>query len=194
MGEAVGAMSTHDPYTLPDDLPAPEDDGACDHLEQIPMPDIALPSTAGGSQPLRVEGTAVFYVYPKSGRPGIEMPQGWDATPGMRGCTPQSCAFRDHHAELVELGATVFGISTQDPDDQKEFAGRLELPYPVLSDAECQLERELGLPAVQVTDGLRVYRRVTLVTEDGVIERVFYPVFPPDTNAADVVAYLRGRS
>jgi peroxiredoxin len=187
-------LSTHDPFSLPDDLPVPADDGACDHLEGATMPDVALPSTAGADQPLRVEGLGVFYVYPKSGRPGIDPPPGWNQTPGMRGCTPQSCGFRDHHAELVALGADVFGISTQDPDDQKEFAARLELPYPVLSDARGLLERELGLPAVDVTDGLRVYRRVTLVTRDGVIEKVFYPVFPPDTNAADVVTYLQGRT
>jgi peroxiredoxin len=186
-------MSTHDPYTLPEDLAVPADDGACDHLEGTTMPDVELPSTSGGAVKLRRDGLSVFYVYPKSGRPGVDMPPNWNETPGMRGCTPQSCAFRDHHAELAALGAEVFGISTQEPDDQKEFAARLKLPYPVLSDADGMLERELGLPAVQVTDGLRVYRRVTLVVRDGVIEKVFYPVFPPDANAAEVVAYLSSR-
>lgn len=184
-------MSTHDPYTLPDDLPVPIDDGACAHLEGLQMPDATLTSTDGGRQPLRVDGAAVFYVFPKSGRPGVAPPPGWDATPGMRGCTPQSCAFRDLHAEIADTRAAVFGVSTQDPQDQLEFARRLELPYPVLSDAEGILERELRIPAVDVTEGLRVYRRVTLVTIEGRIRKVFYPVFPPDANAAEVLAWLR---
>lgn len=157
------------------------------------MPDVALLSTEGSDIDLRREGTTVFYVYPKSGRPGVDPPDGWNDTPGMRGCTPQSCSFRDLNAEMRELGASVFGISTQDTADQKEFAKRLELTYPLLSDAECLLERELGLPSVDVTEGLRVYRRVTLVTVDGTIEKVWYPVFPPDTNAAEVVTYLADR-
>jgi peroxiredoxin len=184
-------MSAHDPYSLPEDLAVPEDDGACDHLEGMRMPEDSLPATDGRDVPLRIDGVGVFYVYPKSGRPGVEPPPGWNETPGMRGCTPQSCDFRDHHAELKELGATVFGVSTQTTEEQREFAARLELPYSLLSDAECVLERELDLPAVDVTDTLRVYRRVTLVTRDGVIEKVFYPVFPPDANAVQVVAYLR---
>ncbi len=181
---------THDPYGLPDDLPVPIDDGACAHLEGTSMPDVSLPSVDGRAVSLRRPGTAVFYVYPKSGRPGVDPPPGWDQTPGMRGCTPQSCSFRDHHAELRDLGADVYGVSTQSAAEQREFAQRLELPYPLLSDDGCVLERELGLPVVDVTDDLRVYRRVTLITRDGVIEKVFYPVFPPDANAAEVVAWL----
>jgi peroxiredoxin len=184
-------MSTHDPYSLPDDLPVPVDDGACAHLEGTTMPDVTLRATNGNDERLRRHGLVVFYVYPKSGRPGVDMPPNWNETPGMRGCTPQSCAFRDHHGELVALGADVFGISTQDPDDQRGFAERLELPYAVLSDPDGLLQRELGLPLVDVTEGLRVYRRVTLVTRDGVITRVFYPVFPPDENAAEVVRWLQ---
>jgi peroxiredoxin len=184
---------THDPYSLPDDLPVPVDDGACAHLEGTTMPDILLPSTDGTDVSVRRGGTTVFYVYPKSGRPGVDPPDGWNETPGMRGCTPQSCSFRDLNAEMRELGASVFGISTQSPAEQKEFAERLELPYPLLSDAGCVLERELGLPAVDVTPELRVYRRVTIVTVDGVIDKVWYPVFPPDTNAAEVVTYLGNR-
>jgi peroxiredoxin len=134
----------------------------------------------------------VLYVYPKSGRPGVDPPPGWNDTPGMRGCTPQSCAFRDLHAEL-EAFADVYGISSQTPEEQREFAQRLDLRYPLLSDADFVLEREVGLPAVQVTEGLRVYRRATLVVEDGRVEKVFYPVFPPDNNAADVLSYLRSR-
>jgi peroxiredoxin len=181
---------THDPYQLPDDLPVPLDDGACDHLEGMTTPHIVLRSTRGDDVDMHRSGVTVFYVYPKSGRPGIDPPDGWNETPGMRGCTPQSCAFRDLTPDITATGAEVFGISTQTTDDQTEFANRLELPYPLLSDADCILERDLGLPAVQVTDGLRVYRRVTLITRDGVIEKVFYPVFPPDANAGEVLTYL----
>jgi peroxiredoxin len=185
---------THDPYSLPDDLPVPVDDGACDYLEGTQMPDVSLPSTDGSLESVRRRGRVVFYIYPKSGRPGIEPPAGWNDTPGMRGCTPQSCSFRDVHDELRTLGVDeVFGISTQDSDDQREFAARLELPYPLLSDAECALERELQIPAVQVTDGLRVYRRVALITKQGLIEKVFYPVFPPDRSAQEVAVWLRDR-
>lgn len=187
---------THDPYSLPDDLPPPTDDGACADLEGRQMPDIELPSTSGSPVRLRRAETAVFYVFPKSGRPGVDPPPGWNDTPGMRGCTPQSCAFRDHHTELADLGAELFGVSTQSPEDQKEFAERLHLPYAVLSDEGCVLEQQLGLPAVQVTPDLKVYRRVTLICTDGLIAKVFYPVFPPDANAAEVVRWLtadRGR-
>jgi peroxiredoxin len=183
-------MSTHDPYALPEYLPVPDDDGACAHLEGMQMPEVRLPSTDGSLVDLRVPGPGVFYVYPKSGRPGVDPPPGWNETPGMRGCTPQSCAFRDHHGELAAFGATVYGISTQTTDEQREFAARLELPYPLLSDADGVLAEKLGLPLVDVTDSLRVYRRVTLITRDAEIVKVFYPVFPPDENAAEVVAWL----
>lgn len=183
---------THDPHSLPDDLPVPIDDGACAHIEGTRMPDVTLPSTDGRDVALNRNGTTVFYVYPKSGRPGIDPPPGWNDTPGMRGCTPQSCSFRDYHAELSAF-ADIFGLSTQATDDQQEFAKRLELPYPLLSDPDCVLDRELGLPAVSVTDTFRVYRRVTLITRDGVIEKVFYPVFPPDENVLEVLTYLRNR-
>lgn len=186
-------VTSHDPYSLPDDLPVPTDDGACAHLTGLELPDVSFPSTEGGVVPIRGgDRTVVFYVYPKSGRPGVEPPPGWNDTPGMRGCTPQSCGFRDLHAEL-EVNALVYGISSQTPEEQREFAQRLELRCPLLSDADFVLEREIGLPAVQVTDGLRVYRRVTLVVTDGRVEKVFYPVFPPDENAAEVLSYLRER-
>ncbi len=184
---------THDPYSLPDDLPVPIDDGACAHLTGLDLPDVSLRSTDGDVVSIHGRsGTAVFYVYPKSGRPGVDPPSGWNEEPGMRGCTPQSCAFRDLHAEL-EIFASVYGVSSQTGDEQREFAKRLDLRYPLLSDAGFVLEQQIGLPAVQVTEGLRVYRRVTLVVEDGRVEKVFYPVFQPDENAAEVLSYLRSR-
>ena len=176
-----------DPYTLPEDLPVPEDDGAADHLTGSAMPDLELPSSRG---PVRVRDFEVLYVYPCAGRPGRPMPPGWDAIPGARGCTPQSCAFRDHSAELAALGARVAGLSAQTLDDQIEFAERNRMPFPVMSDERLELARRLALPTFEV-EGLTLYKRLALVAEDGVIVKVFYPVFPPDRNAADVVAWLR---
>lgn len=176
-----------DPYTLPEDLPVPEDDGAADHLTGSAMPDLELPSSQG---PVSVRDFEVLYVYPRAGRPGRPMPPGWDAIPGARGCTPQSCAFRDHSAELAALGARVAGLSAQTLDDQIEFAERNRMPFPVMSDERLELARRLALPTFEV-EGLTLYKRLALVAEDGVIVKVFYPVFPPDRNAADVVAWLR---
>jgi peroxiredoxin len=132
----------------------------------------------------------VLYVYPRTGTPGRPVPAGWDAVPGARGCTPQSCAFRDHADELGHLGARIAGLSAQTLAEQEEVAARLRLPFPVLADPELRLARLLGLPTFTF-EGVELYKRVTLVLEKGVIEHVFYPVFPPDRNAADVVEWLR---
>jgi peroxiredoxin len=184
---------THDPYTLPDGLPVPEDDGACDHLPGVSMPSVTLESSAGPVV-LRAlaAGRLVLYVYPRAGRPGRPMAPGWDDIPGARGCTPQSCAFRDHHAELRALGAEVAGLSAQTLDDQQEFAERNRMPFPVIADPELRLGAALGLPTFEA-EGTTLYKRVTLVFEASGITKVFYPVFPPDRNAADVVAWLAGR-
>jgi len=182
-----------DPYVLPDGLPVPADDGAADHLEGAEMPALSLPSTSVGSVDLRTaaNGTLVLYVYPRTGRPGEPLPEGWDDIPGARGCTPQSCAFRDHFGRLRELGADVLGMSAQALPDQVEFAKRVGLPYPVLSDPELELADALTLPTFDVA-GMTLYRRLTLITRAGRIVKAFYPVFPPDRNAADVVAWLEG--
>jgi peroxiredoxin len=179
------------PYVLPADLPAPVDDGAADHLEGMALPALALPSTSGGDIDLATaaEGTLVLYLYPRTARPGEPLPEGWDEIPGARGCTPQSCAFRDHFAELRALRADVLGLSAQPLPDQVEFAQRVGLPYPILSDPELELADALHLPTFEVA-GMRLYRRLTLIAPDGRIAKVFYPVFPPDRNAADVVAWL----
>jgi peroxiredoxin len=179
------------PYVLPPDLPVPVDDGAADHLRGAALPALALPSTSGGEVDLRAaaEDTLVLYLYPRTGRPGEPLPEGWDDIPGARGCTPQSCAFRDHFGDLRSLGADVLGLSAQALADQVEFAERVGLPYPILSDPDLELARALRLPTFEVA-GMRLYRRLTLIARDGRIEKVFYPVFPPDRNAADVVAWL----
>ena len=181
------------PYVLPDDLPVPVDDGAADHLEGAEMPAISLPTTSGDALDLReaARGTLVLYVYPRTGRPGEPLPEGWNDIPGARGCTPQSCAFRDHFGELRALSADVLGMSAQPLSDQIEFAERVELPYPILSDLELALADALALPTFEVA-GMRLYRRLTVVARAGRIVKAFYPVFPPDRNAADVVAWLQG--
>ncbi|WP_372089788.1 peroxiredoxin [Tistrella mobilis] len=175
-------------------IPAPVDDGAAAHLTGARLPDLALPSTAGGTVRLAdLAGWSVLYFYPMTGRPDQPLPEGWDMIPGARGCTPQSCAFRDHATELAEAGVSgLYGISTQDTTWQREAAERLHLPFPLLSDADLQLTRALNLPVMEV-GGHRLIRRLTLITRDGVVQQVFYPVFPPDRNAGDVLDWLRRR-
>jgi peroxiredoxin len=180
--------------SLPEGLTAPEDDGAADHLPGSAMPALALVSTAGNTVELDCPnpGRTVIYVYPMTGRPGVALPEGWDEIPGARGCTPESCGFRDHFTELTELGAsTVYGLSSQTTDYQSEVAARLELPFAILSDPDLRLAESLRLPTFQ-TSGMTLYRRLTMVIRDGRIEHVFYPVFPPDQHAAEVVGWLRG--
>jgi peroxiredoxin len=180
-----------DIYALPPDLPAPEDDGAAAHLPGMNIPPVALPSTAGGEVRLDVlPGRTVLFCYPRTGRPDQELPPGWDAIPGARGCTPEACGFRDRHEQFADAGARVLALSTQDTDYQREMAGRLELPFEVVSDAELRLVQALRLPTFEV-DGMTLVKRLTLIINDGHIERVFYPVFPPDTHAGEVLDWLR---
>jgi peroxiredoxin len=183
-----------DPHVLPEGLPIPEDDGAGAHLEGAKVPSLFLPATSGGQIDLAAaaEGTLIVYLYPRTGAPGEQLPSGWDRIPGARGCTPQSCAFRDHFAELDALGAGVLGLSAQPLADQIEFARRVALPYPVLSDPGLALARALRLPTFEVA-GMRLYRRLTLIARRGEIVKAIYPVFPPDRNAADVLAWLSAR-
>jgi peroxiredoxin len=184
---------TYDPTTLPANLPVPEDDGAADHLEGTAFPSVRLETTSGELDLAEIAtGLLVLYVYPRTGRPGVEPPPGWDETPGARGCTPQSCGYRNHGAELRELGATVVGLSAQSIDDQREAAERLSLSHTVAADPELRLAEALGLPTFEF-DGRRLYKRLALVAERGRIVKVFYPVFPPDENAAEVAAWLRQR-
>ena len=182
----------HDPTVLPDNLPVPKDDGAAKHLFGLRLPDIALRATDGTMVNLsRLAGRTVVYVYPRTGKPGQPLPTGWDAIPGARGCTPQSCAFRDHFAELKQLGvARLFGLSTQDIDYQREAVERLHLPFAILSDMDLKLTRALKLPTLEV-DGMTLIKRMAWVIDDGAISHVFYPVFPPDKSAEQVIAWLQ---
>jgi peroxiredoxin/catechol 2,3-dioxygenase-like lactoylglutathione lyase family enzyme len=186
------APGQHDPTVLPPGIPIPQDDGAARHLTGMNLPDLALPATRRGAFNLAlIHGRTILYIYPRTGVPGVDLPPGWDDIPGARGCTPQSCGFRDHFADLKALGvAHVFGLSTQDTDYQREAAERLHLPFPILSDSELKFTRALNLPTFSVA-GMTLLKRMALVIDDGVIGKVFYPVFPPDKSAAEVVAWLR---
>jgi peroxiredoxin len=187
----VGADYTQ----LPSDLPVPEDDGAADHLYGLEIPPgLSLPSTRGGAVNLAeaasAPGTLVAYAYPRSGVPREPSPAGWDDIPGARGCTPQSCAFRDSLARFAALGASVVGVSAQTPAEQAEFAEREHIPFPLLADPGLELAAALRLPTFEV-EGMTLYRRLTLVAREGRIAKAFYPVFPPDRNAAEVLGWLR---
>jgi len=175
---------------LPSDLPCPVDDGAASHLEGSFLPSVVLHATDGGSVNLGdLKGRSVIYVYPMTGRPDIPLPDGWDGIPGARGCTPQSCSFRDHFGELKALGTRVFGLSAQTTEYQREARDRLHLPFQLLSDSALLLKSALRLPTFTVA-GMELFKRLTLVAEDDRIRKVFYPVFPPDRNADEVLAWL----
>jgi peroxiredoxin len=189
MTEAPG---THNPQVLPSDIPVPQDDGAARHLSRAKLPDLALPATDGAAVSLgKLAGRTVIYIYPRTGVPGVDPPAGWDAIPGARGCTPQSCSFRDHFAELKSLGvARVFGLSTQDTAYQQEAVKRLHLPFPILSDEKLALTKALKLPTFSAA-GMTLLKRMALVIDDGIITKAFYPVFPPDQSAAQVIAWIQ---
>jgi peroxiredoxin len=177
---------------LPKNLPVPKDDGGARHLRGMAMPDLDLPSTANRRVNLSKISAPriVIYAYPMTGRPGATLPAGWDDIPGARGCTPETCGFRDHHKDLAKLGAEVFGVSTQSTEYQQEMVKRLEVPFEVLSDEQFALTRALRLPTFTV-EGMTLMKRLTLIVGDGRIEQVFYPVFPPDTHAERVIAWLK---
>ena len=185
---------TDNVYELPENLPVPVDDGACDHLPGMQLPSLPLMSTAGRIVDLAtLRGRLVVYCYPRTGRPDVEPPKGWNEIPGARGCTPESCAFRDHFKELQALGANVFGLSAQTTEDQREAAERLHLPFEILSDANLAFAEALRLPTFQV-EAMTLIKRLTLVICDSNVEKVFYPVFPPDRHAEEVVAWLSQNS
>ena len=182
---------THNPEELPEGLPEPADDGAADQLPGASIPHVPLASTSGEPVDLAaLSGRTVVYCYPLTGRPDMELPRGWDEIPGARGCSPQSCAFRDHHEDLRALGARVFGLSTQDTEYQREAVERLNLPYELLSDEDLRFAGALSLPTFEA-GGMVLLKRLTMIIDDGSIEKVFYHVFPPDRNAGEVLGGLR---
>lgn len=175
---------------LPDNLPIPKDDGACDHLEGMNFPNLLLESTDGSVVLSELSETTVVYIYPRSSSDAVD-PIGWDQVPGARGCSPQGCAFRDHQSELLALGAKVFGLATQDVPYLQSEVKRLHLPFPLISDSGHELNKKLNIPFLEMEiDGVRFYKRITLIIRQGRIVKVFYPVFPPDKNAEDVIAWL----
>jgi peroxiredoxin len=187
-------------HTLPADLPIPTDDGACDHLAGLGVPPISLMATDGQDVDLAaLPGRTVIYIYPRTGRPEEPESAEWNAIPGARGCTPQSCGFRDHDAELRSLGvAAIFGLSTQTTGYQREAVNRLHLPFALLSDSKLLLTEALRLPTFEFepygSEQRTLLKRMAVIVRDGRIENVFYPVFPPDRNAADVIAWLRSHT
>jgi peroxiredoxin len=173
-------------------IPAPQDDGAARHLTGLAVPDVPLPATNGTQVSLAtIPGRVVLFAYPRTGVPGQISPvDGWDMIPGARGCTPQACAYRDLHAAMVAAGAvSVFGLSTQDCAYQREAAERLHLPFPLLSDEKLALSKAMRLPTMQIAS-MTLIKRLALVIDDGKVAKVFYPVFPPDRNAGEVLAWL----
>ena len=179
-------------FPLPPNLPEPLDDGAAKHLPGMAMPRLSLSSTAGGLVDLSAltAPTSVFYCYPMTGVPGQPLPDGWDQIPGARGCTPQTCGFRDRHRQLIDLNTRVYGVSTQKTEYQREMARRLNVPFEILSDAEFKLCDALNLPTFEVNK-MRLMKRITLIVRAGRIAHVFYPVFPPDKSADAVLAWLK---
>ena len=178
--------------SLPDNLPVPQDDGACAHLPGLKLPQLALPTTAGSTVDFsRLPGRSVIFFYPKTGVPGKNPPPSWDAIPGARGCTPQNCSFRDEHANLLAAGVKqVFGVSTQSSDYQREALERLHLPYLLASDEKLAFTHALNLPTFEF-EGETLIKRLTLIVDDGVITHVLYPVFPPDKSAADTLDWIK---
>ncbi len=176
---------------LPPNLPIPIDDGASSHLLGKNLPDVVLNSTSNRQVNIsHIKGKVVFYCYPMTGKPDIKLPDGWDLIPGARGCTPQSCSFRDHYQELQALKTQVYGVSTQEAYAQSEALKRLHLPFELLSDADLQLTQALQLPTFEV-ENKQLIKRLTLIAKEGKIIKVFYPVFPPDKNAQDVINWLK---
>jgi peroxiredoxin len=176
---------------LPSDLPIPEDDGSTDHLKGMKLPQVLLKATNGETINLGdIQGRLVIYCYPMTGQPDVALPDGWDQIPGARGCTPQSCSFRDHYQDLQALGAEVIGLSVQTTEYQKEMANRLHLPFPVVSDVDYQFQKALNMPTF-IAGGMTLLKRVTLIVNNGVIEGVHYPIFPSDSDAAWVMDYLK---
>lgn len=185
-------MAVPDPAALPPDLPVPGDDGAADHLPGLELPPVRLPVTGGGNVLVgEPAGSTLIFCYPHIGRPGEELPADWELIPGARGCTTEACGFRDRYAELVDLDVRIVGVSTDDPAYQKECVDRLGLRFPLVSDAGLELAGAWRLPVFEAEG--RVYlKRLTLLLRDGVVERVWYPIFPPDRHADEVFAALGG--
>ncbi len=174
---------------IPENLPIPNDDGACNHLIELEFPSIELNCTNGNLINIaQLTGYTVIYIYPMTAQPNVALPEGWDSIPGARGCTPQSCGFRDSHDKLAKY-TRLFGLSNQTTEYQQETKSRLYLPFELLSDSDFILKQKLLLPTFTV-EGIERYKRLTLIIHNNIIKKVFYPVFPPDKNAEAVLNWL----
>jgi peroxiredoxin len=177
--------------TLPTNLPIPQDDGLASHLTGCTMPSVVLQSTSGKLVDVSsIKGWKVVYCYPLTGRPDVNLPSGWDQIPGARGCTPQACAFRDYNQELLTIGVSVYAVSTQTPDYQKEMVDRLHIPFDVLSDAKFDLTNAMHLPTMEV-NGIKLLKRLTMIVHDAVVRHIHYPVFPPNAEPLKVIDWLK---
>ena len=184
-------MASLDFTKAPENLPRPQDDGACRHLIGSIVPSLQLKSTTGSRVDLsKLPGLVVLFCYPMTGKPGTPLPPGWDDIPGARGCTPQACSYKDNSAELAKYGASLFGMSTQTTAYQSEAAQRLHLPFALLSDEKLELAHALQLPTFQVKDVGQLIKRLTLILEDGRIVKSLYPIFPSDSDVPQVLQWL----
>ncbi len=178
-------------YEIPPNLPIPENDGSTNHLRGLRLPNISLKATDGSTVSFgNISNRLVIYCYPMTGQPNVALPDGWDQIPGARGCTPQSCSFRDHYQELQALGAEVVVLSVQTTEYQKEMVDRLQVPFPVVSDSDYQFQKALNMPTFMAA-GMTLLKRVTLIANHGVIEAVHYPIFPSDSDPGWVIDYLK---
>lgn len=191
-------MSTSFPATLPPDLPVPFDDGACDNLPGKALPgsdDSGLVSCSSGQiiDLFSLDGQVVLFIYPSIGAAGSAPSASWNAIPGARGCTLQTCSFRDVHKELLSAGASsVYGLSVQSVEFSKEAKERLHLPFDLLCDEELKFAKALGMPTFEY-EGRELYKRACLIVEKGKVKKVFYPVFPPDKSADVVLEWLKSQ-
>lgn len=198
LDESAGrTFTTEEPVTdfttLPEGLPVPEDDGAAGHLPGVRMPDLTLSTSDGNTVSLAElgAGRTVIYLYPLTGRPGVDLPDGWDTIPGARGCSTEACDFSNHFDQLRQAGAErVYGMSSQDPDYQDEVVQRLRLPFTMISDPALALADALRLPTFSAPGHDRLYSRLTLIVRDSMVEHVFYPIFPPNTHAQQVLDWI----
>ena len=163
------------------------------NLTNLRLPNISLKATSDASVNLSLQrGTVVIYIYPKTSSPYEKSIPNWDAIPGAKGCTIQSCSFRDCHDDLHDLGCTIFGLSVQSTEYQKEVKSRLNLPFELLSDENFDFINNLSLPILEIDD-IVLAQRVTLICQDGIIEKIFYPIEDPEKNALDVLNYITNR-
>ncbi|VAW52529.1 Alkyl hydroperoxide reductase subunit C-like protein [hydrothermal vent metagenome] len=180
-----------DLYQLPEGLPVPVDDGACNHLEGAPFPSMLITVTPHATYDFSKEkGINIIFFYPMIGHPDSLPMTGWNEIPGARGCTPQALSYKNYFRQITKLGVRLFGASSQALKEQNDAIDRLKLPFELINDSSFLLSNALKLPTFQFNE-IKMIKRLTLVVVDGVIKKVFYPVFPPNKNVDDVIVWLK---